>query len=139
MAILIDTNFLLAAIFPNDANHLKARNTIKLLDPTFSIVPAPVLQELFYMTTVRINFSEAINYLEQVQRTGFDIQSLIEEDRARMIEILRRYASASFDYTDAAIMALSERLNITQVYTFDRRDFSVFRPKHCDYLELLPE
>jgi hypothetical protein len=35
-------------------------------------------------------------------------------------------------------MALSERLNITQIYTFDRRDFTVFRPKHCDYLELMP-
>jgi predicted nucleic acid-binding protein len=137
MAILIDTNFLLAAIFPNDANHLKARKTIQTLDPTFSIVPAPVLQEFFYMTTVRLNFAQAVNYLEQVQRTGFDIQPLVQEDRKRMIEILRRYASSAFDYTDAAIMALSERLNITQVYTFDRRDFTVFRPKHCDYLELL--
>jgi hypothetical protein len=35
-------------------------------------------------------------------------------------------------------MALSERLNITQVCTVDRRDFSMFRPLHCDYLELLP-
>ncbi len=47
-------------------------------------------------------------------------------------------ALASFDYTDAAIMALSERLQITKVCTFDRRDFGIFRPKHCDYLELLP-
>jgi hypothetical protein len=35
-------------------------------------------------------------------------------------------------------MAQAERLNIARIATFDRRDFSVFRPKHCEYLELLP-
>jgi len=138
MPALIDTNFLLAVIFPNDANHGKARKVIQSLDSSQSIVPAPVLSELFYMTTVRLNFNEAVNYLEQVQKAGFNFQSLVGEDRARMIEIMRQYASSAFDYTDAAIMTLAERLNITQVYTFDRRDFNVFRPKHCPYLELLP-
>ena len=137
MQTLIDSNFLLAVIFPTDANHSKARKAIQSLDPSQAIVPAPVLSELFYMTTVRLNFHKAVNYLEQIQKTGFNFQSLVDEDRSRMIEIMRQYASASFDYTDAAIMALSERLNITQVYTFDRRDFTVFRPKHCDYLKLL--
>jgi predicted nucleic acid-binding protein len=39
---------------------------------------------------------------------------------------------------DCCIMTLSERLNITQVCTFDQRDFLIFRPKHCDYLDILP-
>lgn len=138
MPTLIDTNFLLAVIFPNDANHSKALKAIQSLDSSQAIIPAPVLSELFYMATVRLNFNEAVNYLEQVHKAGFNFQPLVDEDRSRMIEIMRQYASASFDYTDAAIMALSERLNITQIYTFDRRDFTVFRPKHRDYLELLP-
>jgi predicted nucleic acid-binding protein len=48
------------------------------------------------------------------------------------------YATAEFDLVDACIMALSERHEIKQICTFDRRDFSIFRPKHCEYLELLP-
>ncbi len=35
-------------------------------------------------------------------------------------------------------MAMTEGLNVTEICTFDRRDFSIFRPTHCDYLELLP-
>ncbi len=35
-------------------------------------------------------------------------------------------------------MVIAERLNITRIVTFDRRDFSVFRPSHCEYFELLP-
>jgi predicted nucleic acid-binding protein len=40
--------------------------------------------------------------------------------------------------TDAAIVAIAKRLTITGVYTLDRRDFSVIRPRNCDYFELLP-
>jgi predicted nucleic acid-binding protein len=55
-----------------------------------------------------------------------------------MREIMLQYKDAGFDYVDAAIMAISERLNITRVCMFDRRDFPIFRPKHCPALELLP-
>lgn len=29
-------------------------------------------------------------------------------------------------------------LAITRICAFDRRDFSIFRPRHCDYYDLLP-
>jgi uncharacterized protein len=56
-----------------------------------------------------------------------------------MQEIMRQYQDAEFDFVDTSIMAIAERLNIKQICTFDHRDFSIFRPKHCDYLKLLPE
>lgn len=138
MVALIDTSFLLAVIFPNDTNHKVANKAIRSLKVEDCIIPIPVLPELFYMTSVRINYEAAIRYLEQVQKIAFAIQSLNPDDRQRMLEIMKQYASAKLDFTDVALMALSERLNITQVYTFDHRDFSIFRPKHCPYLELLP-
>lgn len=36
----------------------------------------------------------------------------------------------AFDFVDC--------LNIRQVYTFDQRDFTIFRPKHGLRLELVP-
>jgi uncharacterized protein len=138
MAILIDTSFLLAAMYSKDANYLKARAAQQSLLGKNRIVPITVAQELFYMSTARMSYDRAIQEFERLQSVAFQLEYLTPEDLKRMTEIMRQYASASFDYTDAAIMALSERLNITQIYTFDRRDFTVFRPKHCDYLELLP-
>ncbi|HLV37426.1 MAG TPA: hypothetical protein VKY59_20070 [Spirillospora sp.] len=38
----------------------------------------------------------------------------------------------------SSLYALADRLSITQVCTFDRRDFAIFRPAHSDYLKLLP-
>ena len=66
------------------------------------------------------------------------LESLEWADIQRVHEIAETYTDAEFDLVDCCIMALAERLNISQVATFDRRDFSIYRPRHCDYLELLP-
>jgi hypothetical protein len=55
-----------------------------------------------------------------------------------MIGIMQRYRTSEFDFADVAIMAVAERLNITRICTFDRRDFGVYRPLHCGHFELLP-
>ena len=59
-------------------------------------------------------------------------------DLTRIGEIMTQYADANLDFVDCCIMTLSERLTITQICTLDHRDFSIFRPEHCNYLELLP-
>jgi hypothetical protein len=56
----------------------------------------------------------------------------------RLHKILEQYADSQLDFTDAAIVAIAERLTINRIYTLDRRDFSIIRPSHCDYFELLP-
>lgn len=138
MPILIDTNFLLAAIFIRDKNHQQAAKAIQSLNTIECIVPLTVIQELFYMTTVRQNYESAIDYCERIHLSGFNIQPIIEEDFNRMFQIMRQYTSAKFDFTDVAILAIAERLNITQIYTFDRRDFLIYKPVHSGYLELRP-
>jgi predicted nucleic acid-binding protein len=137
MAVLIDTNMLLAFAFARDSNHELASRTLHSLSREVRIVPTPVLTELFYMTMVRISYMRAIQVFAST-RAGFQIQSLTNTDLIRMQQIMEQYQDAAFDFTDTALMALSERLNITRVCTFDRRDLSIFRPAHCDYLELLP-
>lgn len=47
-------------------------------------------------------------------------------------------ADAELDFADAAVIALAERLDIEHVATFDRRDFSIIRPQHCQAFQLLP-
>jgi predicted nucleic acid-binding protein len=64
----------------------------------------------------------------------FRIEPLLAPDMMRMQGIMERYADNQFDYVDTAIMALSERLQIEDIYSLDRRDFRVFRPAHCAYL-----
>jgi hypothetical protein len=137
MAILIDTSALLAYASEKDARHSIASQMMKTLTYERRIVPAPVLSELFYMTAVRLNYGRAVQLFIST-RAAFDVQPLAEADMIRMATIMMQYRAAEFDYVDAALMALAERLNIQRIFTFDRRDFSMFRPTHCEYLAIIP-
>lgn len=61
-----------------------------------------------------------------------------DDDLKRIADIAQQYPRAEFDIVDLCIMAMAERLLITRIATFDRRDFNIYRPRHCDYFELLP-
>ncbi len=137
MAILIDTSALLAHVSAKDKNHAAASRIMKTLAQENRIVTAAVLSELFYMTTIRLNYAHAIA-LFAVTRAAFSIEPLSELDMMHMQTIMTKYQDAELDYTDTSIMAIAERLNITRIFTFDRRDFGIYRPNHCDHFELVP-
>ena len=137
MPILIDSSVVFAYAFVKDVRHEQAKAFLGDYTRQPRLVPAPVLSEIFYLTAVRVNYRRAVDLFTMVQ-SAFQLENLTETDMRRMQQIMRQYRDAEFDYTDTALMALAERLNITQIATFDRRDFSIFRPTHCEYLELLP-
>ncbi|MBZ0310666.1 MAG: PIN domain-containing protein [Anaerolineae bacterium] len=137
MAVLIDTNILLALSFPKDINHSRAREIMRGLKST-RVVSAALLPELFYMVTQRVSYADAIKAFTFLQSSAFKIEPLTTADMTRMQTIMNEYRDAEVDFVDVSIMALAERLNITTVYTLDHRDFSIFRPRHCEFLTLLP-
>lgn len=51
---------------------------------------------------------------------------------------MRDYADSRVDFVDCVIMAMAERLDVKRVLTVDRKHFSLFRPKHCEFFEILP-
>lgn len=137
MTVLIDTSFLVALAVQSDSNHAAARQAISTLKGQ-RILPVPVMPESFYMVSIRANYRAAVKLYSYMQDAGFQIEPLTPRDRQRMGEIMTQYLDAELDFVDLALMAISERLNITQVCTFDHRDFSIFRPAHCSHLELIP-
>lgn len=138
VSTLIDTSFLIALYATKDKNHQAAVDTLLNSGETLLVVPEVVLPELFYVLTVRTSYLEAINALGKFQAVGAYRQLLASDDLTRIRAIMAQYADARFDFVDTAIMALAERLDIRAVFTFDRRDFSIFRPRHCDYLDIKP-
>ena len=137
MAVLIDTSFLLALADRTDRKHALATEAMRIVKAP-RVVPIPVLPESFYMIGTRVGYQAAIRFFDRMQSGGFDLQPLSSSDMTRMSAIMKQYADNQFDFVDAAIMAIAERLSITRVLTFDRNDFRTFRPTHCDFLELSP-
>jgi len=56
-----------------------------------------------------------------------------------MAELVSQYDDLRLGTTDASIIALAERLNITEIATLDRRHFTAVRPCHVEAFTLLPE
>lgn len=135
--ILIDSSFLVALHDLDDKNHAAAL-IFSQADKRPRLIPDVTLPEAAHVIRYGVGQRGVLILLNMVIQANASLLGLTKPDIERAREIMTTYASANYDLADCCIMALSERLNITQVCTFDRRDFSIFRPKHCNYLELLP-
>ncbi|GAA4230503.1 hypothetical protein GCM10023075_40380 [Streptosporangium album] len=47
--------------------------------------------------------------------------------------------STRLDPADVSVVAIAERLGVTQIATIDRRDFTLIRPRHVSAFRLLPD
>ena len=135
--LLLDTSFLFALNDSTDSKHHQAvRFAARSRD--VRVIAQVALPETAYMLETHAGEHALFRFWESLDSPDIQLEAVSKADLRRAREIRIQYADARFDFVDCCIMALSERLNITQVCTFDRRDFSIFRPSHTDYLELLP-
>jgi hypothetical protein len=136
-SILVDSSFLIA-LYDEDATSHKAVREIARLYRGQLLIPQVILTEVVYLMKREQGVEGAANFLDALTRSAPVLQDVTISDLQRAEAIMRQYSDARFDFVDCCIMALSERLKITEVCTLDRRDFSIFRPTHCDFLEILP-
>jgi uncharacterized protein len=137
MTAILDTSFLFALTDQNDRNHARVLAVARTLNEPM-LLPTVVLPEVCYLISSRLGHRIMRQFITDLTISATQLESLSTIDLARTREILEQYADSQLDFTDAAIIALSERLNITRILTLDRRDFGLIRPSHCDYFELLP-
>jgi uncharacterized protein len=55
-----------------------------------------------------------------------------------MAELVDTYADFPLGTTDAAVVAVAERLGIAEIATLDRRHFYAVRSRHVKVFNLLP-
>src|SRR5689334_1094820 len=122
--VLIDRSFLYAYFALDDKYHQRA---IELGFPTTSrpIVTQVVLPEVAFLFKKYGGIQAAASFIESFTDAIPSTECLTEADLRRAREIMITYGESKLDFVDCCIMALSERLNIQQVCTFDRRDFPI--------------
>lgn len=135
--ILLDTSFVYALYDHQDPYHHKAREFMRGNRLPF-IMPDVVLVEASFFAARSGGTLGQVRFLDGLWTAGIPFEPILRDDLPRIRDIMHTYADAKLDITDCCIMALAERLKITRVATFDRRDFAIFRPTHCPALELLP-
>jgi len=138
--IVCDTGPLVAAAIKNDvrngecvdlftALHLAGRRILARLRRRRDWLPAQPRGRRWRGGTVLTSLADGT--LWPVELTG--------EDYARAAELVIAYQSRPLGTTDATVIAVCERLGLTEVASLDRRHFTVVRPRHVKALTLLPD
>ena len=139
--ILFDTGPIFAAAARNDEHYHPCAElfTSLRLAGRRLLLPSTVAAEVGYLLMDRIGPAVESQFLRGVAQGDFEPVDLTTADYQRMAELTDQYDDLPLGTTDASVIALSERLRITEVATLDRKHFTAVRPRHVGALTLLPE
>lgn len=137
MALICDTGPLYAAMDRNDRDHEACAALIGDTEE-LRVVPAPVVVELDWLASRRLPAEAFDAFLADVEGGGVAVEELVPDDYSRVRELLRSYADLPLGFVEAAVVAVTERLEEPKLATLDHRHFTVVRPRHVDGLRLLP-
>lgn len=139
--IVCDTAPLVAAALYRDPDHRRCVDLfagLRLANrPMF--IPAPIVAEVGYLLARKAGAHIEAHFLRSLAAGDFILTDLTQADCGRMAELVEQYADLPLGTSDASVIAVAERLDITEVATLDHRHFTVVRPRHVNALTLLPE
>ncbi len=138
--IICDTGPLVAAALSNDADHAAC---VRLFNDMHAagrdlLVPATVTAEVGYLLAREAGARVESLFLRSLAEADFAAVDLTAADYARMAGLVDTYGDLPLGTTDASVIAIAERLKLTDIATLDRRHFTVVRPSHVKSLTLLP-
>ena len=133
--ILTDAGPLVALIHRDDLHHRSCREILaSLREPMLTVWPA--FTEAMYLLGFSHTGQDAL--WRMLDTSALALASLDENDAPRMRELMHKYRDLPMDLADAALVRVAERERIRRVFTIDRRDFSVYRPRHIRRFEIVP-
>lgn len=136
--IVVDTGVLYALADRRDAHHQACVRWLAAVREPL-VVPPPVIAEACYLIGEHLGPEAEAVFLEAFGvGKAFTLADLLERDLVRMAALVRRYQDLPLGGTDAAVIAVAERLGVATIATVDRRHFSVVRPQHVSAFTLLP-
>jgi len=138
--LICDTGPLVAAALAKDPDHRACTDlfTGVHLAGRALVVPAPVVAEVGYLLGARASAAAEAAFLRSLAAGDFLTEELTSGDYKRMAGLVEQYADLPLGTTDAAVVAVAERLRCGEVATLDHRDLAVVRPAHVKALTLLP-
>ena len=133
--ILVDTGPLVAVFDADDQHHSFCVETLKGLTQTLVTIWPAVTEAMHLLAFSAVAQQGLLNWLAE---EGLQLLPLDAAEVPRIQDLLRKYKDLPMDFTDAALVAVAERDHIKTVFTVDKRDFLIYRPRHVRTFQLLP-
>lgn len=123
--VLVDAGPLVAILDRADAAHeacVQALGTLR--GPLVTVWPA--FTEAMYLLGRSWLGQRAL--WSRLEVGALALAPLDESDARRMRELMEKYRDLPMDLADAALVRVAERDSLTDIFTLDRRHFSIYRP-----------
>lgn len=133
--VIIDTGPIVALFDESEPLHKTCAATLKKIKSPL-ITSWPVLTESFYLLG---DWHKGQRELwDFIMAGGLDVYDIPASDYSRIKELMGKYADKPMDLADASLVLIAEIEKIKTIFTLDKGDFSVYRPRHCKCLEIIP-
>jgi len=133
--ILFDTGAFVALIDRNEHNHKKCIAFLKDFRGKL-LTTEPVLTETMYLLSTSIKAQT--NCLEFILRTGAILVPQSLESLSRDAELMEKYKDVPMDFADATLVALAEETGISEIFTLDKKGFSIYRINGKNFFHIVP-
>jgi uncharacterized protein len=134
--VLVDAGPLVAILDRGDGHHAKAVATLREIQvPLLTVWPA-FTEAMYFLSD---SWRGQAGLWELVTSGMLSIAALDGDDVSRMAALMGKYRDLPMDLADAALVRVAERERIRQIFTFDQKDFRVYRPLGIGRLSLLPQ
>jgi predicted nucleic acid-binding protein len=123
--VLVDAGPLVALLDRADAEHARCVATLRRLRaPLLTVWPA--FTEAMYLLGGSWPAQKAL--WSRLETGALSIAALDHTDAPRMRELMEKYRDLPMDMADAALVRVAERESLTEIFTLDRRHFTLYRP-----------
>ncbi len=138
MTLLVDSNVWIAAQDRQNRDH--GLCSALLIEYTGTLAATvPVIIETAWFIEDRHGPARESEFLRLVTSGAVQAIDLTLDDWSRCVELIDSYTTLRLGAVDASVIAVAERLKLTNIATMNGRDFYAVRPKHCTAFTLLPE
>jgi predicted nucleic acid-binding protein len=96
----------------------------------------PAFTEAMYL--LRGSWAAQNALWSRVETGALAFAALDEEDAPRIRELMEKYRDLPMDLADAALVRVAERDGVTDIFTLDRRHFTVYRPGRRRRFAIVP-
>jgi len=133
--VLVDAGPLVALIDRADSQHEACVDVLRTLRRPLATV-WPAFTEAMYLLRESWHAQRAL--WSRVETDALTFIPLDELDATRMRELMEKYKDLPMDLADAALVRVAEREGLTEVFTLDRRHFSLYRAGRKRRFAVLP-
>ena len=133
--VLVDAGPLVAILNRREQDHEACVRALKKIERPLLSTWMPVTEAMYLL---EISVDAQIALLEMIERGFLKILEIGASDLPPIRALINKYSDQPMDFADATLVHVANRDGLHEIFTLDRRDFSIYRLKQGRSLTVIP-